>query len=182
MSIIEVPCNFVGSFKVGDNLRYNCEILCSLVAKNDDGSLNKMIVLQAGAIIEAAIIQIIYRAQNFNKEGVPNIIEQDRLKIEEAKIDKFAVAIDVLRKYSVLDDLGAAVYEDLHLLRKFRNKIHIQEEIKVPDSPRDEVILFKKDRREWALELNRRTLQYLSQALARPPHIHDYVGPLSIPG
>jgi hypothetical protein len=140
-----------------------------------------MIVLQAGAILEAAIIQIIYRAQNFNREGVPNIAEEDRQKIEEAKIDKFAVAIDVLRKYDVLSGLGKSIYEELHKLRKYRNKIHIQEDIKIPDVSRDEVILFKKERTQWALDINRRTLQFLSEALARPAHIHDYVGPLSIP-
>jgi hypothetical protein len=78
VSTSEVPCNFVGEFKVGDNLRYNCRILGAMAAANADGVLNKMIVLQVGAILEAALIQIIYRAQSFSREGVPNITEVDR--------------------------------------------------------------------------------------------------------
>ena len=182
MPDIVIGCTFVGSFKVGDNLRYNCELLCRLNAANGDGALNKMIVLQAGAILEAALTQIIYRAQNYNLEGVPNVAEDDRQKIEERKIDKFAVAIDVLRKYSVLDALGGEVYEELHCLRKYRNKIHIQEDIRVAGSPVDENTLFTGDLTAWALGLNRRVLLYLSEALARPPHVQGYVGALSVPG
>jgi hypothetical protein len=56
VSTSEVPCNFVGEFKVGDNLRYNCRILGAMAAANGDEVLNKMIVLQVGAILEAALI------------------------------------------------------------------------------------------------------------------------------
>ena len=181
MAVIEVPCNFVGSFKVGDNLRYNCDILCDLSSANANGKLNKMIALQTGAILEAALIEIIYRAQNFNLEGVPNIVEADRQKIEDSKIDKFAVAIDVLRKYAILEALTADVYDELHRLRKYRNKIHIQEDVKIHGASRDEDVIFTDDLSNWALELIRQVLVYLSGALARPPHIQGYVGVLRIP-
>jgi hypothetical protein len=181
MATVEIPCNFVGSFKVGDNLRYNCELLCNLLAGNADGAFNKVIVLQVGAILEAALTQIIYRAQNFNLEGVPNIVEEDRLKIEEAKIDKFAVAIDVLRKYDVLNGLGADTYDEMHRLRKYRNKIHIQENVNIQGASLDEDVLFTLELATWALGLNRRTLQFLSENLPRPPHIHGHVGALTVP-
>lgn len=182
MATIEIGCTFVGSFKVGDNLRYNCDLLCGLVDANADGVFGKMVVLQAGAILEAALTQIIYRAQNYNREGVPNIEETDRRKIEESRIDKFAVAIDVLKKYAVLSGLGEEVYDELHRLRRYRNKIHIQEDVKVAGAPRDEDAIFTADLTAWALDLNRRVLQHLSEALARPQHIHDYVGSLHVPG
>ena len=181
MATTDIPCNFVGIFKVGDNLRYNCQLLCNLAAGNADGTFNKMIVLQVGAILEACLTQIIYRAQNFNLEGVPNIVEEDRLKIEEAKIDKFAVAIDVLRKYNVLNGLGADAYDEMHRLRKYRNKIHIQEDVNIEGASPDEDALFTVELATWALGLNRKTLQFLSENLARPPHIHGYVGDLTIP-
>jgi len=179
MPTIEIPCNFVGSFKVGDNLRYNCDVLCNLVDANAENSFGKMIVLQAGAILEAALTQIIYRAQNYNLEGVPNIVEADRKKIEESKIDKFAIAIDVLRKYAVLDGLAGDVYGELHRLRQYRNKIHIQEDVKVAGAPRDEDAIFIADLTAWALDLNRRVLLHLSEALARPQH--NYVGLMRLP-
>jgi hypothetical protein len=181
MPTVEIPCTFVGSFKVGDNLRYNCDVLCSLADANAENSLGKMIVLQAGAILEAALTQIIYRAQNYNLEGVPNIVEADRQKIEDSKIDKFAVAIDVLRKYSVLDGLGADIYGELHRLRQYRNKIHIQENVKIAGAPRDEDAIFTADLTSWAVELNRRVLLHLSEELARPQHLHNYVGVMRVP-
>lgn len=182
MPTIEISCNFVGSFKVGDNLRYNCDLLCDLVEANADSRFSKMIVLQTGAILEAALTQIIYRAQHFNQEGVPNIEEGDRQSIEGKKIDKFAVTIDVLRKYGLLEGVEGEVYGDLHRLRRFRNKIHIQEDVSIAGMSRDEGAIFDECLTHWALDLNRRVLRYLCDHLARPAHIHGYVGTLRVPG
>src|SRR5262249_50258812 len=113
----EIPCNFVGEFKVGDNLVFNADSLRNLVEANEGGVYNKLIVVQLGSIVEAALAQIIYRAQNYNREGVPNISEADRAEIEGQKIDKFYKIIEVLKGYKVLDALGPDVYEDLHRLR-----------------------------------------------------------------
>jgi len=178
---VQIPCNFIGQFKVGDNLRYNCDLLCALAASNVDNSFNKMIVLQTGSIIEAALIEIIFRAQNYNVEGVPNIAAGDRQKIEELKIDKFAVAIDVLRKYGVLNGVRENVYDDLHRLRKYRNKVHIQDDVKIEGAPRDEEDLFTNILVAWSIILNREVLQFLSDHLPRPAHIHGYVGDLEVP-
>ena len=181
MPTLTIPCNFIGDFKVGDNLRYNCDILTKLADANEDGVLNKPIVLQVGAILEAALIQIIYRAQNFKIEGVPNIIEADRKKIEDSKVDKFSVAIDVLRKYGVINESADMVYDELHMLRRYRNKIHIQEDVRIAGKPRDERILFSSDLTTRSLSLNVSILQFLSRELSRPPHIHGYVGDLIVP-
>ena len=91
------------------------------------GIFNKPIVLQTGSLLEAALDQIIFRAQNYNREGVPNIAEADRLAIAGKKIDKFNSIIDVMKKYKILDELGNDIYDDLHRLRKYRNKVHIQD-------------------------------------------------------
>ncbi len=104
--VVEIPSNFIGDFKVGDNLVYNTGVLRSLCEHNGDGSLNKLVVVQVGSILEAALGQIIYRAQNFNQEGVPNIVEADRQEIEGRKIDKLNNIIDVMRKYDLLNELG----------------------------------------------------------------------------
>ncbi|WP_411756315.1 transposase [Sinorhizobium meliloti] len=77
-----MPSDFIGDFKVGDNLVYNAGVLRSLCDHNGDGGSNKLVVVQVRAILEAALGQIIYRAQNFNREGVPNIAEVDRQEIE----------------------------------------------------------------------------------------------------
>ena len=176
----EVACNFVGDFKVGDNLVFNSRMLCSLVDANTEGVFNKLIVIQAGAIVEAALSQIIYRAQNFNREGVPNISEADRKAIEGKKIDKLNSVIDVMKKYKVLDDLGATIYDELHKLRKYRNKIHIQEAVGIDGVPADEADAFSGSICTWALKLNGQVLKYLSEHLARPKNLHHYVHSLEI--
>jgi hypothetical protein len=177
----EIPCNFVGAFKVGDNLVFNADLLCKLTAANGDSAFNKLIVVQVGSIAEAALAEIIYRAQNYNVEGVPNLSEDYRTEIEAKKIEKFAVIIDVLKKYKVLDAAGSDIYAELHKLRKYRNKVHIQEDIDIEGVSRDDGTAFSHEVRDWALGLNIRILKFLSQHLPRPEELHRYVKPLVVP-
>ncbi|QRM38745.1 hypothetical protein F3X89_13370 [Rhizobium rhizogenes] len=175
----EIPSNFIGDFKVGDNLVYNADVLRSVCEHNGDGSLNKLVVVQVGSILEAALGQIIYRAQNFNREGVPNIAEADRQEIEGKKVDKLNNIIDVMRKYELLNALGGSIYDELHMLRKFRNKVHIQDDN--ADVPRDEEMAFTASRCAWSLDLCTTVLAFLSQQFPRPANIGNYVRPLCIP-
>lgn len=181
MKTEKIPCNFVGDFKVGDNLVFNAGLLCKLTTANDGSVFNKLIVIQAGSIVEAALDQIIYRAQNYNREGVPNLSEAYRSEIETKKIEKFAVIIDVLKKYGVLDALGRDIYDELHKLRKYRNKVHIQENIDIKDVSRDDSTAFSDDIRDWACGLNIKILKFLSEHLPRPKDLHQYVNPLEVP-
>lgn len=177
--MVEIPSNFIGDFKVGDNLIYNAGVLRSLCENNGDGSLNKLVVVQVGAILEAALGQIIYRAQNFNREGVPNIAEADRQEIEGKKVEKLNNIIDVMRKYELLNALGGSIYDELHTLRRFRNKVHIQDDN--ADVPGDEETAFTPSRCAWSLNLCAIFLTFLSEQLPRPGNIGNYVRPLCIP-
>jgi hypothetical protein len=116
-----IRCNFIGDFKVGDNILANGEALCRLSATNENKTFNKLLVVQAGSIVEAAPDQIIYRAQNYTKEGVPNIPADDLKKIRETKIDRFNNIIQAMKTHKLLDRLGGTTYDDLHRLRKLRN-------------------------------------------------------------
>lgn len=40
--MIEIPSNFIGDFKVGDNLVYNAGVLRLLCEHNGEGGLNKL--------------------------------------------------------------------------------------------------------------------------------------------
>lgn len=176
-----LDCNLFGDFKIGDNAGYNSDLMCDLVEANEDGKFNKPIALQAAALIEVAAIQIFYRAQHYNREGVPNISEDDRQEIAAKQIDKFAVVIDNLRKYGILDGMGGGIYDDLHILRKYRNKVHIQGSVNIKGASRDEVELFTDALVEWAIDLNWRVLNYLQEHYPRPEHIGGYVNPLRLP-
>lgn len=178
---VDIASTFVGHFKTGDNLVFNSRLICQLHEANSDGRFNKLIVIQAGSLIEAALDQIVYRAQNYNREGVPNISEEERLEIASKRIDKLNNIIAAMRKYGVLDGLGQDVYDQLHRLRKFRNKIHIQDRIDLEDVSPDEDVAFSDDVRNWALRLLMSVIQHLSNSLARPRHIDGYVQPLQMP-
>lgn len=181
VKITTIDCNIFGDFKVGDNTKYNADILSNLVMANNASQFNKLIVLQTASILEAAFAQIFYRATYYNREGLPNVSEANRVEISEKQIDKLAIIIDNLEKYRILDGVNENVYHDLHTLRKYRNKIHIQTDVKIPGEPRDEEELFTDQIVRWALCLNWRVLEYLEAHYARPEHIRGHVQPLRLP-
>jgi len=53
--VVEIPSNFIGDFKVGDNLVYNADVLRSLCAHNGDGRLNKFVVVRHCQVAEARL-------------------------------------------------------------------------------------------------------------------------------
>jgi hypothetical protein len=88
----------------------------------------------------------------------------------------------VLKKYKVLDGLGADIYDELHKLRKYRNKVHIQDDVEIDGVSRDDGPAFSDEICKWALSLNVRILKFLSEHLPRPKELHSYVNPLVVPG
>lgn len=172
-------CNIFGDFKVGDNTVYNADLLCKLIEANADGRFNKPVILQIASLLEVCFAQIFYRAQNYNREGVPNIAEADRQAIAAKQIDKLAVIIDNLAKYHILDAIGAGIYDELHKLRRLRNKIHIQGD--VLGFSRDEYRVFTDTLVKWAITLNWNILNYLQANFARPAEIAGHVQPLRLP-
>lgn len=177
----ELECKIFVDFKAGDNTGYNSELLSNLVEANENGKFNKPILLQAASLIEVAAVQIFYRAQNYNLEGVPNASEADRQEIEDKQIDKFAVVIDNPRKYHNLDGMGADIYDDLHKLLKYRNKIHIQSDVNVPNVQPDEDRVFTNANTRWAVDLNWRVLSHLAEHYSRPNHTQGFVRLLRLP-
>lgn len=181
MATETLTCNFIGDFKVGDNIVSNAASLCRLVASNEGEIFNKLIVVQAGSITEAALDQIIYRAKNFNREKVTNISEKDRLEIASKKIERFKVLIEKMQEYKMLDGLGAGIYDDLHKLREYRNRIHIQLDDNLKDVSRDEDKAFTKEIVTWALALNIRVLKHLIEKYPRPKDLEQFAHELVLP-
>jgi hypothetical protein len=179
--IEEIVCRFVGDFKVGDNLVLNADALCKLSVSNENGVFNKLIVVQAGSIVEAALHEIIYRAQHFTREGVPNISQEDQAEIGNKTVELFNNIIKVMEKYNILNGLGDSIYADLHKLRKYRNKVHIQTDVDIERVSRDEAVAFSTDIVIWTLSLSIRVLKHLSEQFPRPEHLERFAHNLSIP-
>jgi hypothetical protein len=177
----QVVCRFIGDFKVGDNLVPNADALCRLSASNENGVFNKLIVIQTGSIVEAALHEIIYRAQNFTREGVPNIPKADRDELATKNVELFNNIINVMKKYDVLKGLRVDIYDELHRLRKYRNKVHIQTDVDIKNVPRDENAAFSAKTVVWALEFTVRVLNHLNEKFSRPKELEHFAHSLSIP-
>jgi hypothetical protein len=176
-----ITCRFIGDFKVGDNLVRNADALCRLSANNKDGVFNKLMVLQAGSIVEASLHEIIYRAQNFTREGVPNVSKEDRDGLATKTVELFNNIINVMQKYKIFDGLGTGIYDELHKLRRYRNKVHIQTDVDIAGVPRDEDKAFSKEVVAWALAFCVRVLRYLNQTFPRPKELEQFAHELTIP-
>ena len=176
-----ITCNFIGDFKVGDNILRTASALSRLKEKNENSIFNKLIVVQAGSIVEAALDQIIYRAQSYTKEGVPNIPDEELKKIRETKIERFNNIIQAMQTYKLLDGLGGGIYDELHKLRKYRNRVHIQFDDEPEGTARDDYTTFTDGIVKWSLGLCIRVLKHLCERYPRPEELGAFAHDLSIP-
>jgi hypothetical protein len=171
ISTVRIPCSFVEDFKVGETLVLTARVLCIFVEANGEGVFNKLIVMQVGSMVEAALAEIVSRlAQNYNCEGVPNISQEELAAIRKGMIGRFESIIDLLRKRKILDDLGGDIYDELNKLKEYWIKVSLNESSALLD-----------DVRNWVLGFNVRVLTHLSDRFPRPEDPDQHVAVLTIP-
>ena len=126
----KISSNFIGSFKLGDNVVYNLEYIRLLKdAHNSDKGANraliKPLIIAIASVAEAVLYDFYRRMKGFTSEGVESVPDVVLAEIREKHIDEFSKYIDHAKKRKILrgDD---TLYEDLHELRKLRNRVHIQ--------------------------------------------------------
>lgn len=122
---------FFWDFKRMDNVNYNFRILEFLYAekrKSNNPLFIKPITIILISIIECMLYDFIVRVQTHSADIIPNL-EQDIINdIRGKEIDQFEVIIAQIKKKNLLRvSPTSAVYADLDLLRKIRNRIHIQD-------------------------------------------------------
>ncbi|MGH6754237.1 MAG: hypothetical protein ACREDP_18940, partial [Bradyrhizobium sp.] len=78
--------------------------------------------------------------------------------------------------------LGAGIYDELHKLRRYRNKVHIQTDVGIKDVPRDEDRAFPPETVTWALAFIVRVLRHLNDQFPRPKELAQFSHELKIPG
>ncbi len=121
----------MGSFKLGDNVAYNLDTLIELYSIQNAGNhrqqalLRKPIIVLIGSIAEALLFDLYLRIEHYTSEGVPNIPKHILEDIRTKTIDEFAKYIDNARSKNLLG-VDPQIYDDLHELRKLRNRVHIQ--------------------------------------------------------
>jgi len=137
--------------------------------------------VQAGSIVEAALDQIIYRAQNYTTEGVPNIPAEVLKKIRDTKIERFNNIIQAMKTHKLLDGVGATIYNDLDHLRKLRNRVHIQFDDEPVGLGRNDHEAFNDKNVAWSLSLCIRVLKHLGEKFPRPEALGVFAHDVSIP-
>ena len=129
--MITISSNFMGSFKLGDNIVYNLAVLRELYAQQGAGNnsqkglLRKPIILVIASVAEALLFDLYLRIEHYTTEGVPNIPDHVLEEIRAKTIDEFAKYIANAKSKSLLRS-DSRLYDDLDELRKLRNRIHIQ--------------------------------------------------------
>lgn len=127
-----VRSNFIGNFKLGDNINHNLHILRLLYRYFEAGEpteqqlLHKPIILTLVSITEAILYDFHFRIRNYTIEGVRNLSEEVLNYIRGKKLDELGKYISIARKHVFFDLAHINFYDVLDELRKLRNRIHIQ--------------------------------------------------------
>lgn len=176
-----VPSNFVGSFKLGDNISYNCRVLCTLYRLRAAGDaqtkrhLQKLITILNVSIIDAVLHDFYSRVRTHTREGVANVAAAVIAEWRGTAIDRLERFITQAKKHDLFgqpDDF----YDDLHTLRKLRNRIHIQNEKK--DFEPDDYQAFTEARMVLSEKAVEKVLTHMAAHHAR---VHDYVADFQLP-
>lgn len=154
---------FFWSFKRMDNVNYNFRILEILYAakrQNNNNLFIKPIVVIIISIIECMLYDFIERIQIHTADKIPNLAQSIISYIKGKKIDDFEKAIRQVEKQNLLrTSNNDTIYSDLDLLRKIRNRVHIQNKEQQLDE--DDYCVFT----ESNLRLAEKTLERVCEIL-----------------
>ncbi len=129
-----VNADFIGNFKLGDNINHNLKILrCLYVCQNDPNDhdswvLRKPVIIIIASIAEAVLHDLHERMRLYTTEGVSGIVTSILHYVRGKKIDKLETYIASAKKHGLLGSATDDIYNNLEELRKLRNRIHIQNE------------------------------------------------------
>jgi hypothetical protein len=127
-----VNSNFIGNFKIGDNINSNLDTLNFLYEiysqsdQNKKGLLRKPIILILTGITEAILYDFYHRIKLFTLEGVKNLTTQAIAAARDGRYDDFGKCIALARANNLFKLKSNDFYNELDELRKLRNRVHIQ--------------------------------------------------------
>jgi hypothetical protein len=123
---------FIWTFKKGDNIIYNFDIVWTLynaMAAEEDTYrqqyYRKPIMVFLAAIIECILDDFSHRIQQRVSDPLPNVTPAVISDFKRKSRDKFETYISAVEKHNLLV-AGKPFYDELHFLRKARNRAHIQ--------------------------------------------------------
>ncbi len=171
-----VSSQFIGSFKLGDNINHNLRILTLLYRYSTTGEkterelLCKPIILTLVSITEAILHDFHFRIKHFTAEGVRNLSEEVIGYIRGKRQDKLEKYISSARKHDFFSLEYTNFYDVLDVLRKLRNRIHIQNP-KNHFEP-NEIKAFNKQRKIQAEEALEIVMKTMAKKYGRSGNLH----------
>jgi len=131
-SFPEFTGQFFWNFERRDNVNYNFTILCSLYEARQTSVVpshfNKPITIILVSMIECILYDLVDRIYGFRSDPFPNISDVEVAYIRSLdQTDELGKLIPRLKKPNLLRiQPNDPYYDSLELLRKTRNRIHIQ--------------------------------------------------------
>ena len=180
-----INADFIGNFKLGDNINYNLDILNysykRLADPDDEDShlLRKPIIITIASICEAILHDLHFRMKNYTQEGVMGLSEKFLSIIRLKIIDQFETYIASAKKNKLLGTKSSDIYKNLDELRKLRNRIHIQNQKN--EFELDEDKAFNISRQVTAEKTLEELIKIISSNHPRPSHIKSYVNDFVLP-
>jgi len=125
---------FIWSFKTGDNIVYNLNILAVLYEQYRALSTNQskqhllikpILVINVG-IAEALLYDFLHRVKGGVREGVLSLSREVISAIRGKQFDKFEHYIAQAKKHDLFEARSTNFYGTMDLLRIKRNRVHIQ--------------------------------------------------------
>ena len=183
--MVTVSARFMGSFKLGDNIHHNLDILTYMYERLDDENdtdaslLRKPIIVLIASVAEAVLHDLHMRMKTHTIEGVRGVANSVLTYVRGKQIDKFDTYIVSARKHSLLGPPSEKIYSDLEELRKLRNRIHIQNE-KGHFEP-DDSRAFNAERQATAERTLESLMKHISDKHPRAEGAQGYVGDFQLP-
>lgn len=180
---VDRPSSFIGDFKLGDNVAHSLNVVRTLWILREEANLARkrhlqkpMIILNV-AIIEALLYDFHKRAKWFTREGVSGMSANVINYIRAKQIDKLETLIVSCRKHDLFDEPGSTFYDDLDLLRRMRNRVHLQNEKN--DLEPNDADAFSAER----LALSERAVEFVMMTLEtkHPRPGNTYTQPFHLP-
>ncbi len=131
--MVVIKSTFIGDFKTGDNIVFNLKILKALYAYragalvDDKVYLQKPIIVFNVSIVDAVLHDFYSKVRTLTREGVANVTAALLAEWRGMTIDKLELYVTQAKKHNLFGEPDA-FYEELHDLRKLRNRVHIQNE------------------------------------------------------
>ncbi|MGB8402094.1 hypothetical protein [Bradyrhizobium sp.] len=120
-----------------------------------------------------ALHDFYFRCNQYRWERVANLADEFISYIRVKKISKLSQYIFSAKKHDLFGAADSALYDELELLNRLRNRLHIQNENK--DLEPDESAAFTVQRKELAERVLEQVLKTLSLKYPRPDHIAGWV-------